>query len=282
MRVVRERILRLSQAIKDLGLEPILKMEEDDPQYLSIAKLRESIGPGNALVLSMLTALVSYRLTMKGERWWACFSEYFSSKIFEKPSDILENLLKFLDRCEGARVQRDAKRRRISKVWKGCQSFIKEFLAKPELFIKRYKDFLYCESRSLNQRPNMKTLVFSIKMGYYALRPEILSRKSRIEVDIPVDTRVACITYSSGIIEAESFRSILKKPDDAINAWREISHNSGIPLINLDALLWRVGDIPKNKDLTMARREVYMFLRKYVDDKKAQRFSIELVAKECK
>lgn len=282
MRIVRERVLRLSQAIKDLGLEPILKMEEDDPQYLSVFKLRESIGPGNALVLSMLTALVSYRLTMKGERWWACFSEYFSSKSFEKPYDVLENLLKFLDYCEGARIQRDAKKRRILKVWKGCQSFIKELLAKPELFIKRYKDFLYCESKSLNQRPNMKTLVFSIKMGYYVLRSEILHKKSQIEIDIPVDTRVACITYSSGIVEAEDFRSILKKPDGAINAWREVSLSSGIPLINLDALLWRIGDMPKNKDLTAARREIYTFLRKYVEDKKAQRVSIELVVKECK
>ena len=282
MGIVEERILKLSQAIKDLGLEAILKMEEDDPQYLSIAKLRKSVGPGNALILSMLTALVSYRLAMKGERWWACFSEYLSSKSFGKPSDILENLLKFLDYCEGARVQRNAKKRRILKVWKGCQSFINELLVKPKLFIERYKDFLYCESKSLSQKPNMKTLVFSIKMGYYALRPEILPRTNQIEIDIPVDTRVACITYSSGIVEAKDFRSILKKPDDAINAWRKISFNSGMPLINLDVLLWRIGDIPKNRGLVVARRNIYLFLRKYIEDKKAQKISIELTVKECR
>lgn len=282
MRIIRERILKISDIIKELGSDTILKIEEEDPQYLSISRLRESKGMGNALVLSILIALVSYRLSMRGENWWACFSEYFSSRSLEHPNIVVNEAINFLNYCKGARVQRDVKKRRILKVWNGCKLIFEKLLMSPESFVRVYKDLLLCESKMLSQKPNAKTLVFSIKMGYYAVRHMISLPARQIDIDIPVDIRVACLTYSSGMIKSHSFRDLLRRPEDTRSVWREVSRNSKIPLIHLDALVWRIGGIPQNKNLLKAREEIFNFLKPYVGYKKAQHASEEFIFKNCR
>ncbi len=83
-------------------------------------------------------------------------------------------------------------------------------------------------------------------MAYYAVRVAEGRIPAPWDVHVPVDHRVACFLYSTGLVDVSSYKTIVSQPSAALRVLRALARLSGIPELNLDAVLWRVGWIPRD------------------------------------
>lgn len=241
-----ERVERLGSTLARLGPEPVLRLEESDPQYVAVRGAAEALGKGAAMVVVILVSVSTYRLAMRAEEYWMCFSNYARRVRVASVADAVAVAEGFLKSCPGARVQLEAKLRRVRRAAAAAGDLLKRLLSNPEGLVESYEALVQRLARGLGQKPNAKTIVFSVKMAYYAYREPGSTRPVPITVPIPVDVRVACSTYSSGIVEAPGYREIVKTPEPAQEAWSRVSRISGIPEIHLDALAWTAGGIVRD------------------------------------
>lgn len=253
-----ERARRLGRLLYNIGLEKILLLEERDPQLHAISRVSGSTSTGWAAVTASLVGLVSYRLTLKGEEWWSCYGEYFSDQRELSLMEAYSQVISFIEECKGAAVQRDAKKNRIKRVYHGAKRTLETLYSQPQRILASGFWLLNSYSRALKQEPWRKTIAFSVKMAYYAVRSQ---QKHPVpapwDVPVPVDIRVSCITYSSGIVRADDWRDIMRDPRPAIKAWNIVAEESRIPALNIDSLLWMIGSTPKTStDLNDMRRQV--------------------------
>ena len=206
-----KRVDELYQKLSGLTVEDAVRVEEQDRQFKALQRLYEKIkNPELFLKLTVINALLSYQLQMKGEDYWEKFSEFFS----EKPE--VDAFPEFLEKFN--RRFLNAKLKRFEKVRKCVESLFKKRTV--EEIGKNLKILVEELSACLNQRKDAKTVVFAAKMFMYGYRivfgkdPEGLE-----EIEIPLDSR-------------------LKKLLPTVKEWRELSDRLGIPPIHLDALVW--------------------------------------------
>ncbi len=244
--------------------EDILVLEEEaDPQYKAAQRIAGRLGRGNAVVAVMLVALVSYRLAMKGEEWWSCLASHAGSWRIESLDDVYRGVRSFLEECPGAALAREAKARRLERAFKEGRSLWMELQARPGLVRREPGRIAGSLARVLGQEPWRKTIVFSVKMGVYAARPPGDRRPVASGVPLPVDTRVACVSYSSGITSMSPSR-IMQKPRPVVDAWRRVEEASGIPALHIDTILWLAGDRIRGRSVAEARRMVSSMLAPYL------------------
>ncbi len=205
------RVEELYRKLSGLTVEDAIRVEEQDRQFKALKKLYEKIKkPELFLKLTVMNALLSYQLQMKGEDYWEKFSEFFS----EKPE--VDAFPEFLGKFN--RRFLNAKLKRFEKVKKCVESLFRKYTI--EEIGKNLKILVEELSECLNQRKDAKTVVFAAKMFMYGYRivfgkdPEGLE-----EIEIPLDSR-------------------LKKLLPTVEEWRELSDRLGIPPIHLDALVW--------------------------------------------
>ena len=211
------RVEELYQKLRGLTVEDAIRVEEQDRQFKALKRLYEEIkNPELFLKLTVMNALLSYQLQMKGEDYWERFSDFFS----EKPE--VDAFPEFLEKFN--RRFLNAKLKRFEKVRKCVGTIFKKHTI--EEIGKNLKLLVEELSECLNQRKDAKTVVFAAKMFMYGYRivfgkdPEGLE-----EIEIPLDSR-------------------LKKLLPSVKEWRELSDRLGIPPIHLDALVWvpNIGD----------------------------------------
>ena len=256
-RINEERLEFIAEILSGLGLHRILMLEEEDPQYTSVGRVWRAQGTGPTAVLAVLNALVSYRLAMRGEDWWDCWADYHSRNRYEARLAVLASAeLGFLENCRGSIVQKEAKKRRVKLATQNCRDTLETLLLKPKLLRESGLWLVRGLARGLKARENAKTIVFSAKMAYYALRQEEGRVPAPRDVDIPVDVRVACFLYSTGIVDAETYRDLVRSPATAQKAVRLISQQTGIPPLNLDTVFWLSGWTPR--DLSLEEANVYI------------------------
>ena len=286
MKIIHERIDAVSRVLKSIGLEVLLKLEEEDPQFTAVSRLASTLGKGPAMVYAILVSIVSYRLTMKGEEWWECLVRHVLER--EPKSEyslkhIVSDVIEYLRRCPGSILQREAKIKRVLKAYSSIEvrRLLQGLLEDPEdLDLKLLTLTL---SRGLNARADSKTVAFAAKMAYYVYRFDAPRRVKGGNIAIPVDSRVACFTYSSKLIETRSYKDIVARPKTAQMIWNTISSKTGIPTVNLDVLAWRLGWIPRDAEtLSRAREMILEFLSPYIGADKARWVSSELVVRLCK
>ncbi len=205
------RVEELYRKLSGLTVEDAIRVEEQDRQFKALQRLYEKIkNPELFLKITVINALLSYQLQMKGEDYWEKFSEFFS----EKPE--VDAFPEFLEKFN--RRFLNAKLKRFEKVKKCVESLFKKRTV--EEIGKNLKILVEELSACLNQRKDAKTVVFAAKMFMYGYRivfgkdPEGLE-----EIEIPLDSR-------------------LKKLLPTVKEWRELSDRLGIPPIHLDALVW--------------------------------------------
>ncbi len=254
-----EKARKLGRLLYNIGLEKILLLEERDPQLHAISRVSGSTSTGWAAVTASLVGLVSYRLTLKGEEWWSCYGEYFSDQKELSLQEAYDKVISFIDECKGAAIQRDAKKNRIKRVFRGAKRALETLYSQPQRILASGSWLLNSYSRALKQEPWRKTIAFSVKMAYYAVRSQ---QKHPVpapwDVPVPVDLRVSCITYSSGIVKADDWRDIMRDPRPAIKAWSIVAEESRIPALNIDSLLWMIGSAPRtNSDVNEVQHQVY-------------------------
>jgi DNA-(apurinic or apyrimidinic site) lyase len=285
----RERAEYIGDLLRNLGLNAFLKLEEEDPQYGAVKGIVESLGAGLGLVAVILVSLITYRLPMRGEDWWKCAEERIRARRSPESgiSELLEAVKAFAKTCGGGLAPKRIAR--LNKVANSAQmrallgSLARDPLGYPRQIHKLWKAL----SEALSQPPNAKTIVFSLKMAYYAYRaaggdPRELSG---VSIPMPIDSRIACLTYSSRLCDVISgdYRVLVSRPRSAQEIWALVSNVSGISTIHLDALAWRLGWIPRDSpSLDEARRRGYKLLAKYADSELAFKLCNELIARLCR
>ncbi len=255
-----ERARRLARVISLVGLDKILLLEETDPQLHAVTRVASVNGRGVASYTSALVALVSYRLSGTGEEWWTCYGEHFSTPLPPDPGALVERVLGFLDECSHARVQREAKKRRIMRAYQGAGNTLTRLLRDPDSVLPSVSWLLNELAKALRSEPWKKTIAFAGKMAYYSARTT-----QRIPAPwdsiVPVDLRIACLTYTSQLVRAHSREEIMRDPRPAIGAWSWIGRQAGVPPYNLDSLLWLAGNPSRFPRIEEARRYIASRLR---------------------
>ena len=255
-----ERVETLSELIGKLGLETIYFIEEKDKQLEAMRQLYAGTGHvGYVCLLAVSNALISYRLSVKGEEYWLTFSKELSKT---KPSlnNALENIVRFLRKHRLNVVNLSQKTNRLKKLY--STNVVHVIFNNPEIYAKNIVSLWKDIGRVLHANPRSKTIVFSIKMFYYAYYASTGSRiKLPMEIPLPVDFRISTITLTSGLMRfrqpitlADKVKLLLSRYSDVVREiWSKISIKSNIPPLNLDALIWVFG---RNISLQCTRKEI--------------------------
>lgn len=282
-----ERVDRVAIALESAGMEGILSIERRlDPQYPAARGLALEVGEAAGALYAMLVALVSYRLAMKGEEWWSCFRDLLSARASGRSGapglrEIVGDVIWFLGECPGAAIRREAKVKRIRTLQYRGRRILERIHRDPEVVLREPDMVAERLARALQVEVWRKTIVFSLKMGYYALGGPDRGIPLKASIPIPVDVRVSCISYSSGVVEASSPEEVLRYPRTAQDAWGMVSSLSGIPPLHIDSVLWVIGDLVRGRDLTAARRLVAERLVRVLPLESASLLAEELIWRPC-
>jgi DNA-(apurinic or apyrimidinic site) lyase len=229
--VSEERVLGIVNALRGLSIGDVLAFEESDPQFLVVKELCNALGdPGLVSVLVAMNSIVSYMLTGRGERHWSYFSSYFSRN---KPNDVCSDFKRYVMNSPYLARGRGAK---VSRVERFCRANLHVKLNG----LMDLGEAWRLLANGLGSPMNSKTIVFAVKMLYYAHRACGVNSKPPVDLPIPVDYRIATLTHCSGLIKADP-RVLMSRQGLVQEAWGWVSRLSGIPQVNLDALLWVLG-----------------------------------------
>ena len=203
---------KIKSFVKKFSKDDILQIERDDPQYKALERLYDSLKDKLLFVrLTVINALLSYQLNMKGEKYWNCFADFFSEK---RKAEFFPEFL----RCYNYRIL-NGKLKRYEKVREVVFCLLRT--ENDILYFSRNLDeFLEKLSKLLNQKKDAKTVVFAVKMFIYAFRvafDEDIFAPSGIM--IPLDSRISKISKDKDF-------------------WRRLEKETGIPLLHIDAILW--------------------------------------------
>ncbi|MEM1608409.1 MAG: N-glycosylase/DNA lyase [Ignisphaera sp.] len=255
------RVDELAEMVRAIGLEKIVVFEDIDPQFEAIKNLSRVCG-STAYLLAVLNSVISYRLSQPGEVYWSLFSDYAKSRCrsidgLEKAVGLVKEFARMYNR-----VAVDQKLRRLEKIAR-CSQLEQAVLSTDLEAVRR--EIALC----LDVEPDSKTVVFSAKMVYYVHKA--LSKKVSIPmtIPIPVDTRVAAITYLSGAIDVVSEATseghpLLKYSKTIRGVWMEIGRKSSTPPLNLDALIWHFGKYHNAKSIGYIYASEYSKLRQFL------------------
>jgi len=245
LRINRDAVNKVANILRKVGLDRILSIELMDPQFKAIKNLSTACRELSP-ILSYLNALVSYQLNCRGEDYWWEFSDYMRRICTIIGDDkIVEILIEFIKSSKCNRVGKDIKARRVLRLRNVLSDICK--LSFREDYISVWK----LTYKVLESKPYSKTVVFSIKMLYYGLRA-IRNRVKTLpyEIPIPIDRRIAKITYSIGLIlGTKHWSQILRCPQIATKAWSLISKLSSIPPLHIDSLIWLIPNKSLSNDL---------------------------------
>lgn len=222
---LRRRLERVTSVLKALSVDYILQLEKRDPQYRAVCRVVDRHGEVVGARLALYNALVSYRLLGKGEEHWSYFGDYFSRDIF----DVCKDFIKYLESSPYLKLGLEARKRRVLKV---CN-----YIPDVENLTRTLAEL----SSLLNASPSQKTLVFAVKiLNYVYMCSRKVDRLLPFDIPIPVDYRVAYLTWCSGLTDMAPQLG-MKMYRDIQNIWGEISRRVGIPPLHLDTLLWLAG-----------------------------------------
>ena len=238
-RIVEERISPIAEALR-ASADLIDLLEERDLQYVAVREILSSIGDlKKASFLIAGLASVSYMLTTKGEEHWLAFSSYVAENSKLSLNRILTG---FIEEGRSLARFRASRLKRINR-W---ISALPEFEARFEEFREDLDEFRRFVARVLNASMEDKTVVFSVKMFYYALKAADLNVSIPMEIPVPVDRRVALVSLTSGLIEhpkgltaANELRN--RYPGLVRKAWGRVCRLAQVPPLRVDTLLWIVG-----------------------------------------
>lgn len=218
----------IASLLRRIGLERILALEKGDPQYSSVCAVCKNRGEREAAKLVMMNALISYRLSGKGEEHWEYFSKYFSRK---RRGDLCAEFLDYIKSSPYLALGRSARVKRALSV---CGY-------EPDLdnLLKTWKHLIII----LNTNYDAKTIVFTIKMlNYVYVCCRGVDRALPSEIPIPVDYRVAKLTSCLKLVDL-SPEEALRRHKEVQRVWDEVSRISGIPPLHIDTLLWLAGRV---------------------------------------
>lgn len=256
IKVVNDRLTRISTMFSELGLDRVKVFEDFDPQ-LRAAKLISYRCSSLTPYILFTNALVTYQLSMDGETYWMKFAELVSDLCPSSYDDVLEVVIKALKKLHKFAV--NEKEKRLNKL-RLCMD-IYDLISGGDFNLIRSR-----VSKCLGAGINDKTIVFSIKMIYYGVKSLGRDILLPFDIPIPIDRRVVKISYTSGLIDIEGlshYTSDKYVPYDKVirskqslnilrDAWSKVSLESSIPPLHLDTVLWLIGKYCSSESKTQA------------------------------
>lgn len=241
--VYRVNRVRVEVAASYLGEVEVRELLEEaevvDPQMRAIEEIARRYGRFSAAAFyALAVAAISYQLSARGEVHWRLAASYTQS-------DPVEDLRRFAGTSPSLRFARSARLSRVeklAKLWPSFEARVDEYARNLELLRQDV-------ARSLGAAADSKTVVFAVKMFYYAARSFGLRVNLPREIPLPVDRRVCLISLASGVVEGgpptlENARRLLASaPRLVAVAWSDACAPSGVPPLKLDALLWLLGGL---------------------------------------
>ncbi|MCS7111619.1 MAG: N-glycosylase/DNA lyase [Ignisphaera sp.] len=237
-RINDNRIEEISKLFKWIGIYRIKVFEEYDAQFHAAKQIVERC-PQTAHYLIYLNSLISYKLMYPGERFWLLFAHYASERCsdldgFKKVVDLVVDFT--LKHNKIMVKQKIDRLRKISR----CSDIV-DFIDRCEFELISIRT-----ARCLQSESGLKTIVFSVKMLYYAVKAKGYDLVLPNTIPIPVDRRVALLTYLSGLIDVIGETNITPSKllgiSKAIrNIWGRVSLLSSIPPLHIDSVLWCLG-----------------------------------------
>jgi len=281
VRINYGRVERVGRALGALGVEGVQAIEEGDPQYRALEHLVRRLGDcSSASLLAVLNAVSAYQLSTTGEEyWWEFASHPF------RPGDPDRLVGDFISFLTGSRGNVAAREKKISRVKRlaSSQAHIEIYARAHELF-QDLEGLRRILARSLGKKGSEKTIVFAVKIAYYVARICSSNPTPPSTIEIPVDRRVAGVTYTSEIVETaarDPVEEIMRNYREAQKAWREVSEISGIPMINLDSIAWLCGKYVREEDrVEKAFQEVKSYARERISEKALREALAELLKRK--
>lgn len=278
LKVIRDRVVVIGQVLSLLSIDDVLAIEEGDPQFQALRGLYMRLGDCNATaLLAVLNSLVSYQLSSKGEDYWMEFSRY--SFKAGNPDDLAREFMDFLINSKGNKLLRDVKALRIKK-FLNSKAHVEIYVKFHDL-LKDLRGLREVIKRVLNVEGSEKTVVFAIKMFYYASRVCGNYVVPPMDIELPVDRRIAAVTYTSGIVDSESavvIEEVMRNYKTVQKVWMEISRLSNIPPLNLDSIIWICGKYVRDEDrIDKAALDLTKYSKGRVSIKTARTITSELL-----
>ncbi|MEM0123426.1 MAG: N-glycosylase/DNA lyase [Conexivisphaerales archaeon] len=209
--------------LKSIGLDYIYNLENEDPQLISLKELAAKLDAKTFYDVSLLAALVAYRLRGTGESYWSDLAK-INNSTQDSPFDIVENFL-VLRRELAIR----GKFARLEKLRKSKFSAIRNFTTYKNNPKKLYDTMNYV----LNGKGE-KTLSFAVKIFYYSiLAKDNLRIALPYDVPIPVDSRVIKVSQAIGLINPGC-----TERNKILKAWNLIAALSNIQPLHIDSYIW--------------------------------------------
>ncbi len=231
--VVRGRVEAVAAALASIPLDAVRAMERNDPQYRAARMIAGRHGEA-AVAFMVANALVSYRLSGRGEDYWLEYARWAVKQNTPRTGkELVEIVKEFL---YTSKINKAVRRHKAARLVK-AEPVIDSLLREPE----RYRDLgdLVSALRArLPARGPGKTLFFAAKMAYYAY--SVLGIDAVLDTvdSIPVDRRVALITSSSMVVDARPEELTVRGWGSVIEAWRMVSRLSRLPVLRIDTVIW--------------------------------------------
>lgn len=260
-----DRVNALAMVFSELGIDKIRVFEDIDPQYHAI---RYAVNKCGALLLDYvfyINALNAYKLMTRGEVFWQKYAEYVAQHCdMLLDIDHVINLVKeFTYRFNNYAYE--FKIRRLQKIEK-CVNLRKLMDSKDYLGLAKET------ARCLGTSYSVKTIVFAVKILYYVHRAQGENTILPFDLPIPVDRRVAGISYTSGMIDLSALNNldpvevVMRNAGTIRHLWSVIARTSGIPALHIDSVVWYFGKFLKVQDLNTIYenldRKLYLYIGK--------------------
>ncbi|RLG87132.1 MAG: hypothetical protein DRO15_05295 [Thermoprotei archaeon] len=239
-----KRIERISSIIRSLGLEFFKSIEIIDPQFNSLSRLCSFCNPKLVPLLGIVNALVSYALNCRGEKYWNEFCSHMAlhCNSINNIESAISSVIEFLQISQCNKLYKEAKVRRLKKLLL-CKN-IEIVLQKQCHEVLAGKLLQKTLAKCLGTEQELKTIVFAVKMYYYGykacLKTDLVLP---MDIPIPVDRRVALITCTANLIDADckDIKTVMKSSDIVRKIWSYIAELSGVPALHLDSFIWIIG-----------------------------------------
>lgn len=211
---------------KNYDISEIENIEKNDPMFQALEYLYLNLENKEIfLALVIANSLISYQLSSHSHDYWDEFSKEAGKYNFWSLRDIYLFFIDFLPKSEWNKNNVKIKIERLKKL----DYFLSDFYFKQKFY---YKNMLKLRSdlaKTMQQLENAKTIIFSVKMFWYAARIRFTDFiEFPKEIPLPIDSRLALI-----------YKKIEKKSADCIDTFYDkVSRELDIAPLHLDSLLW--------------------------------------------
>ncbi|WP_440058920.1 N-glycosylase/DNA lyase [Thermogladius sp. 4427co] len=238
----RDRVREIASLVKSVSGR-IECFERADPQFKAIERLVARHGCGMAALLVVANAIISYQLNVRGEVYWAAFSDWFTSRGFADP---YREHARFLESTRLNTARLADKEKRLLRFYKS--DLAGRILEKPFEYCLDLGRLAKAVATVLSTTPSSKTVAFAGKMMRYVCLA--CGASTGGDVEIPLDRRNALLLVSSCIVggcraSARECAQLLmtRHRELGLEAMRMLCEESGVECVRLDALTWSIAGV---------------------------------------